>query len=264
MFALGTIVVLVLIALLVPVLPLQSPRTQNLREALGGPSKAHWLGTDALGRDMLSRLVWASRTSLAAAGQAVCISVVLGVPLGLVAGYAGGWLDAVLSRFNDVMMALPGIVLGLAIIAMLGPGLTKAMLAIGVIMAPSFFRIARATSSNAKSEIYIVAARAVGCGRGRILIRHVLPNALSPLLVQTSFGIGVAIVSEASLSFLGLGVRAPQSSWGSMIAEAHRNFYSSTYHLVPPTVAMAIAILAFATLGDALRDAIGRESSRLE
>jgi peptide/nickel transport system permease protein len=262
MIALGTIVFLVLVALLAPVLPIQSPRTQNLRNRLQGPSGEHWLGTDLLGRDMFSRLIWATRTSLWAAAQAVFVAVLIGVPLGLIAGYAGGWIDAMLSRVNDVLMALPGIILGLSIIAVLGPGLTNAMLAIGVIMAPTFYRIARATSSSSNSEVYIVAARAAGCGRGRILYRHVLPNAMSPLLVQMSFAIGVAIVAEASLSFLGLGVLPPQASWGSMIAEAYRNLRASTYHLIPPTVAMAVAILAFATLGDALRDAIGRDSSR--
>lgn len=256
------VVVLTALAILAPILPLQPPNAQALGRRLENPSRDHWLGTDQVGRDVFSRLIFAARISLMAAVQAVGLAVLFGVPLGLFTGFVGGWVDAVVSRMIDVIMALPSIILALAIVAILGPGLTNVMVAIGVIMAPTFYRIARATSRDVRYETYIEASRASGCTRRRILFRHVLPNAVSPLLVQLTFAVGVAIVAEASLSFLGLGVQPPQSSWGTMVAEGFRNLYNNSFLVVPPAIIITLSILAFAVLGDALRDALGRDTRR--
>lgn len=260
--ALGFVTFLVVLSLVAPLLPLQEPSAQTLSRRLEGPSGDYLLGTDKIGRDVLSRLVHAGRISLAAAAQAVSLAVLFGVPLGMLAGYLGGWLDAIISRLVDVVMSLPAVILALAIVAILGPGLTNAMVAIGVIMAPTFYRVARATSRDVRTESYIEAAAVSGCTRGRILFRHVLPNAASPLLVQLSFAAGVAIVAEASLSYLGLGAQPPQSSWGTMVADGHENLRSNAFLIVPPALTMSMAILALATLGDAVRDALGRNTGR--
>jgi peptide/nickel transport system permease protein len=262
----GVIVALVLLALLTILaifgshLAPYDPDAQNLRQRYSGPSTTHWLGTDLYGRDILSRIIVATRISMQAALEAVSIAAIIGVPLGLLAGYVGRRTDALLSRIVDAMLSIPGLLLAFAIVGVLGRGLTNTMIAVGVILAPAFFRVARASASTIRQEPYIEAARSAGCTRRRLLGRHLLPNAAAPLLVQASVAAGLAIVAEASLSFLGLGVQPPDASWGSMVSEAFRDPDRKFFAMIFPAVMISITIVAFSVLGDGLRDAIGRET----
>jgi len=251
---------LVLLAVLSPFIMPYDPARQDLMVRLQGPSGDHWLGTDTLGRDNFSRLLQGTRVTLWAALQAITLGVALGTPAGLVAGYAGRKVDSVLSRIADVLMAVPGLLLAMAIIGILGPGLSNAMFALGIVFAPRFFRVARSAASSVRHEIYIEAVRAMGCSPSRILFRHVLPNSSGPLLVQVTFAFGLVVTAEASLSFLGLGVEPPTASWGSMVRDAFQNVFDTKFQLIAPSVMITLTILAFSLLGDALRDALGRQS----
>jgi peptide/nickel transport system permease protein len=235
------------------------PNEQDYSALLQGPGRAHWLGTDALGRDTLSRLIIATRITLIAALEGLGTAAVLGLPTGLLAGYSGKWIGAILTRIFDALLSMPGLVLALAIVGMLGPGLTNAMIAIGVVTSPRFFRVARAAALSTSQENYIEACRAGGASRARILWRHVLPNSSGPLLVQTSFGLGLVVGSEAGLSYLGLGVQVPQASWGSMLKQAFDQVSANSFPLIPPSLALVLAIGAFFVIGDGLRDALGRD-----
>jgi peptide/nickel transport system permease protein len=237
------------------------PNDQSLVDRLMAPSAEHWLGTDRFGRDNLSRLISATRVTLLAAAQGVGLAVGFGVPTGLVAGYLGGRIEGWLNWLAETMMSLPPLILALAILGIRGPGLTNAMIAIGVILIPRFFRVARTTAKSIAAESYIEAAVASGCPVRTVMFRHVLPNASGPLLVQTSFSVGLAIVAEASLSFLGLGVQDPQASWGSMIGDAFATSYESSFGLIAPSVIITVTIASFAVIGDSLRDAISGEVS---
>ncbi|NKY33138.1 ABC transporter permease [Nocardia speluncae] len=262
--AVASMVVLFLLIVVAAVGPLLAPHDPNavsLSQRLMGPSGAHWLGTDELGRDVLSRVIVATRVDLLASAQAVGLALLIGVPLGIVAGYAGGVADALLSRIIDALMTLPPLILAVVVVAILGPGLHNAMLAIAILIVPSFYRIVRASTEGARSELYIESARASGCSSWRILWRHILPAVSPPLLVQASFSASVVIVAEASLSFLGLGARAPQATWGLMLSDASANITTSSYLIYPPAVMVAITILAFSLLGDGLRDALGRQTT---
>ncbi|MET0448087.1 MAG: ABC transporter permease, partial [Aeromicrobium sp.] len=188
--------------------------------------------------------------------QALAIAVVVGIPLGVLAGSIGGTIDAVLSRIADALLSMPPLILALAIVGILGPGLTNAMIAVGVILTPSMFRVSRSAATSVSSELYIEGCRAAGCNRRRLLGRHVLPNASSPMLVQVTFAAGIVIIAEASLSFLGLGVQPPDSSWGTMLNDAFRNINQSPWFMFAPAMMIALTILAFSTLGDGLRDAL--------
>lgn len=252
---------LVLLAIFGSLLAPHDPNAVNLANRLVGPGSGHLLGADELGRDVLSRLLVATRVDLLASAEAVGIALAIGVPLGLIAGYYGGTGDALLSRIIDALMTLPPLMLAVVVVAILGPGLSHAMLAIAVLIVPSFFRIVRASTQSARSELYIESARASGCTNWRILWRHILPAVAPPLLVQASFSASVVIVAEASLSFLGLGAQAPQATWGLMLQDASSNISSSPYLIYPPAIMVAVTILALSLLGDGLRDALGRDSS---
>jgi peptide/nickel transport system permease protein len=261
MISLAVVVLLTLLAIVGPWIAPHDPNKIELSMRLMGPSSQHLLGTDELGRDVLSRLIVATRVDLLASLQVVVLAVLVGVPLGIVAGYAGGTVDAVFSRIIDALMTLPPLILAVVVVAILGPGLRNAMLAIAVLIIPSFYRIVRASTQAARNELYIESARASGCTDWRILWRHILPAVMSPLLVQASFSASVVIVAEASLSFLGLGAQAPQATWGLMLNEASSNLTTASYLIYPPTVMVAITILAFSLLGDGLRDAVGRQTT---
>lgn len=256
-----TIIILALVAIFGPLLVPYDPNAVSLADRLTGPSGAHWLGTDELGRDVLSRLIVATRVDLLASAQAVGIALAVGVPLGIIAGYFGGVADALMSRVIDALMTLPPLILAIVVVAILGPGLENAMLAIAILIVPSFYRIVRASTESARSELYVESARASGCSNWRILWRHILPAVLPPLLVQASFSASVVIVAEASLSFLGLGAQAPQATWGLMLSEASSTLTTSSYLIYPPTIMVAVTILAFSLLGDGLRDALGRQTT---
>ncbi|MCR9259697.1 MAG: ABC transporter permease [Pseudomonadaceae bacterium] len=256
---LAFVVLLTLAALAAPWIAPYDPLAINLEIVLQGPSASHWFGTDELGRDVFSRMLFAARVSLLAALQAVVIALLIGVPPGLIAGLAGGYIDNFTMRATDALMAFPPLILAVAIIAVLGPSLTNAMIAVGILLSPTFLRLMRATTMSVASETYVEAARSIGCTESWIITRHVLPNVVSPLFVQISVFAGVAMLAEAGLSFLGLGTQPPDSSWGAMVGRAIRYIDHAPSLIVFPGLAIAFTVLALYTIGDGLRDALGRE-----
>jgi peptide/nickel transport system permease protein len=234
----------------------QSPLTVDPSRALRPPSAVHWFGTDEVGRDLLSRVIWGARASLSAGVIAVSIAVFAGVPIGMVAGYVGGWVDAVISRITDAMLAVPFLILAIALAAFLGPSLGNAMIAIGITATPIFVRLSRGQVLAARAEDYVEAARAVGNPPVRILLRHILPNILPPVMVQATLAVAAAIIAEASLSFLGLGQQPPAPSWGSMLNTAQRFLTQAPWMAIFPGLAIFLTVLAFNLFGDGLRDAL--------
>lgn len=259
--ALAFLVLLGLVALFAPVLAPDSPDAQNLLGRLKPPSAEHWLGTDDFGRDVLSRLIYGARVSLVAAAIAVSVGLIVGLPLGVIAGFRGGRLDAILARSYDGLMSVPGLILALTIVAILGTGLTNAMIAVGVILGPQFFRVARAATQDVRQETYIEASEALGCSSRRTIFRHVLPNVLPPIIVQMSVALGLGVSAEASLSFLGLGVQPPTASWGSMLSTASQTITMAPYLVWPPGIMIFLTVLSFAFVGEGLQAALGRRQS---
>jgi peptide/nickel transport system permease protein len=243
-------------ALLAPWLAPFDPIETSWSAIRQAPSATHWFGTDEIGRDVLSRVLWGTRASLLAGIVSVSISVALGVPVGLAAGFAGGFVDALISRITDAFLACPFLILAIALAAFLGPNLTNAMIAIGVSATPIFVRLTRGQVINVKVEDYIEAARALGNPPLRIAWRHVLPNILAPVLVQATLAIAAAVIAEASLSFLGLGQQPPAPSWGSMLNTAKNYVDNAPWMAVWPGLAIFLLVLAFNLLGDGLRDAL--------
>ena len=256
MVALFVVVLFIALALFAPLIAPYDPIATSFTQVRKAPSWAHWLGTDEVGRDILSRIIFGTRASLSAGLVSVGIALGAGVPLGLLAGYAGGWIDALLSRIVDAMLAVPFLILAIALAAFLGPSLGNAMIAIGVTATPIFVRLTRGQTLAAKVEDYVEAARAVGNPHWRIALRHVLPNIVPPLLVQASLAIAGAIIAEAALSFLGLGQQPPAPSWGSMLNAAQRFIAQAPWMAFWPGVAIFFAVLSFNLLGDGLRDAL--------
>ncbi|MFW6203649.1 MAG: ABC transporter permease [Actinomycetota bacterium] len=235
-----------------------------IEDRLLPPSATHWFGTDNLGRDVFSRVLLGAEVSLQVGFVAVGISLLAGTLIGLLAGYYGRWLDDGLMRFMDVLFAFPAILLAIVVVAVLGPGITNAMIAIGIVYTPIFARISRASVLSVREEVYVRAARLAGAGDLRILARHVLPNIAAPLIVQTSISLAFAILSEAALSFLGLGVRPPNPSWGRMLAGGREFIEQAWWMAVFPGVAIFVVVLAFNVLGDALRDVLDpKQRSRI-
>ena len=258
------LLLLTLASVFAPLLATHDPNAQSLIDQLQGPSSEHWLGTDTFGRDVFSRLLYSGRVTLLAVVQALTLAAVLGIPLGLLAGFIKGPVDAVLSRLFDALLSLPPLILAIAIVGILGPSLTNAMIAIGIVLAPPLFRLARGAAQSVSTETDVEACRAIGCSQWRLIWRHVLPNASSPLLVQLTFSAGIIVIAEASLSFLGLGTQIPQSSWGTMLRDAFDSIYDSPWFMIAPTVMVVLTILSFATFGDGLRDALeGRGVQRV-
>jgi peptide/nickel transport system permease protein len=254
----GAAVVLafVVLAIAAPLIAPHDPIQQSWSLVRKAPTWVHWFGTDEVGRDVLSRVIWGTRASLMAGVISVAIAISIGVPLGLLAGYAGGWVDAILSRITDAMLACPFLILAIALAAFLGPSLTNAMIAIGITATPIFVRLTRGQVLATKVEDYVEAARAVGNPPLRIALRHVLPNILAPIMVQATLAIAAAIIAEASLSFLGLGQQPPAPSWGSMLNSAQRFLSQAPWMAVWPGVAIFLTVLSFNLLGDGLRDAL--------
>ncbi len=250
------LILLALAALFAPLIAPHDPNKQDLLNVLQGPSGDALLGTDNKGRDVLSRIIHAGRVALMAPLLAVSVGVVLGVPAGLFAGTTRGRIDRILGRLADTILSIPPLVMALAIVAILGPGLTNAMLAIGIVYSPRLFRVTRGATMSVSEELYVDASRSVGCSTPRLLWAHVLPNISGPLLVQISLMMGFSLLAEASLSFLGLGIQIPDASWGSMLRDAYQDKFKAPYAVVPPGLAMTLTILSFNTLGDALRDVI--------
>ena len=262
LFALGFLILLTLGAVFAPLVAPHDPLEQDLDQVLQAPIAGHWFGTDELGRDVFSRTLYAARISLLAAFQAVLIALVIGVPPGLVAGLWGGHVDSLIMRFTDALMAFPPLILAVALIAALGPSLTNAMIAVGILLSPTFLRLMRGTAMAVAQETYVEAARSIGCSQSWIITRHILPNVVSPLFVQISVFAGVAMLAEAGLSFLGLGAQPPDSSWGAMVGRGFRYISHAPSLIVFPGVAIALTVLAFYILGDGLRDSLGREIRR--
>ena len=255
---LGLIVVLFFIATAVfaPFVSPYDPIATSWSAVRKAPSWEYLFGTDEIGRDVLSRVIWGARASLMAGLLSVSISMVLGIPIGLLAAYAGGWTDSLISRFTDAMLAVPFLILAIALSAFLGPSLGNAMIAIGVSATPVFIRLTRAQAMSVKVEDYIEAARAVGNPHWRIALRHIMPNVLPPLIVQATLSIAAAIIAEASLSFLGLGQQPPEPSWGSMLNTAKNYMDNAPWMAVWPGVSIFLLVLSFNLLGDGLRDAL--------
>jgi peptide/nickel transport system permease protein len=228
----------------------------DVPSALRGPSGAHWFGTDELGRDVLSRVLVAIQASMKVAVVSVAFAAVVGVTVGVVAGYRGGWLDTVVMRVVDVMFAFPVLLLALAIVAVLGPGVTTTVLAIGVVYTPIFARVARASTLGVRVEPFVQVSRTMGTGHRYILVRHVLPNIAGPLIVQTSLSLAFAILSEAALSFLGLGIQPPEPSLGRMIFDSQGFVTLAWWMAVFPGAAIFVIVLAFNLVGDGLRDVL--------
>ncbi|MBV9734329.1 MAG: ABC transporter permease [Acidisphaera sp.] len=257
--AVGGLVVVVgfvAVAALAPLVAPDDPSATSWSLIRKAPSLLHWMGTDENGRDVLSRVIWGARASLLAGVVSVLIAGGVGVPAGVLAGFAGGRTDAVLSRVVDAMLACPFLILAIALAAFLGPSLQNAMIAIGVTAAPIFMRVARAATLDVAASDYVEAARAVGNPSWRVALRHVVPNIAPPVLVHATLAIAMAIIAEASLSFLGLGQQPPAPSWGSMLNAAQRFLTQAPWLAVFPGAAIFLAVLAFNLVGDGLRDAL--------
>ena len=256
MLGLAIVLMFVLIAFFASVIAPQDPLQTSWSAVRKAPSAQYLLGTDEIGRDVLSRVIWGARASLLAGLVSVSIAMALGVPIGLLAGYRGGWVDGVISRFTDAMLAVPFLILAIALAAFLGPSLTNAMIAIGVSATPVFIRLTRGQVLSVKVEDFVEAARAVGNPHWRIALRHILPNILPPLIVQATLAIAAAIIAEASLSFLGLGQQPPAPSWGSMLNTAKNYIDNAPWMAVWPGVSIFLLVLSFNLLGDGLRNAL--------
>lgn len=252
----GIITLLVLTALLADLISPYDPYKQNLRESLQQPSLAHLLGTDALGRDTLSRVIYGSRTSLAVGIGATLIGAALGMALGLLAGYFGGILNTLVMRFVDALMAVPSLMLALALGAALGGGLTNVIIALGISIIPTYARLMRGQVLTVKQQDYVAAGEVIGGSDLRIMLLHVLPNCLSPLIVLITLNLGVAILAEAGLSFLGLGINPPGAAWGAMVSDGYRFLMSNPILSFAPGVCVMLVVLAFNLVGDGLRDAL--------
>jgi peptide/nickel transport system permease protein len=255
LLGLAVIMVFVLVALAAPLVAPYDPTAQSWTAVRKAPSLAHWFGTDDVGRDILSRVIYGARASLLAGVVSVAIAVGIGVPLGVIAGYLGGFTDMLLSRLTDAMLACPFLILAIAFAAFLGPSLGNAMIAIGITTTPVFVRLTRGQVMAVKVEDYVEAARAVGNPHWRIALIHILPNIAPALIVQATLAIAAAIIAEAALSFLGLGQQPPAPSWGSMLNSAQRFLVNEPWMAVWPGIAIFLTVLSFNLLGDGLRDA---------
>lgn len=257
--ALAYLVFLVVVAALAPWITPRDPDQQNLADAFADPfSPGFLLGADNLGRDVLSRLIVADQVALTASGIALGVALLVGIPPGLVAGYFGGWVDRAIMRVSDAVQSLPPLIIAIALVGALGPGLRNSMLALGFIFAPNFIRIVRAAVLEVREETFIEASRSIGTSTARIMIFRVVPNILPPVLVQISLVAGFSLIAEAGLSLLGLGVQPPNASWGSMLGDGYNFLFQQPWLVVFPGLAIAFAVLALNIVGDGLRDAIGR------
>jgi len=252
----GSVIVLVFvaIALLADVLSPHDPLAQDLVHRLEAPSATHWLGTDDFGRDVLSRVLHGSRVSLRLGLVAVAVALLVGGTIGLLTGYYGGWLDLIAMRVMDLMLAFPSILMAIVVVAILGPSLTNAMIAVGIMAVPQYARIVRASVLSVRGLEYVQASRALGAADPRILARAILPNIAGPIIVTASLGLATAILDAAGLSFLGLGAQPPIPEWGSMLSQGRELVLVAPWVLTAPGVAVFLAVLGFNLVGDALRD----------
>ena len=254
----GAVIVLFFttMAILAPLLTSIDPFQTSFIAIRKAPSALHWLGTDEIGRDLLSRMLFGARASLMAGLVSVLIALIVGVPLGLISGDCGGWVDSLISRATEAALAIPFLILAIALAAFLGPNLVNAMIAIGISAAPRFIRMTRGQVLSVKSDDYVQSAKALGASNTRIILTHILPNIMPPLIVQATITIATAIIAEASLSFLGLGLQPPNPSWGSMLNTAKNFMTQAPWMSIFPGSAIFLVVLGFNLLGDGLRDAL--------
>ncbi|MBD3304854.1 ABC transporter permease subunit [candidate division KSB3 bacterium] len=250
------IILMILVGSLAPYLSPYDPSKMSPRDRREAPSKQFWLGTDRLGRDMLSRMIWGARVSLVIGVLAVAVSLVVGLTIGLMSGYYGGMLDEVLMRLMDIIFAFPSLLLAIALIAVTGPSMRNIIFVVAVIRVPRFARIIRGSVLSLKEKEFVEAARALSKTDLGIMFQHILPNCIAPLTVEASLSIATAIITESALSFLGLGVRPPTPSWGQMIADGRSELFTAPWIVIFPGLAIMITVLGYNLLGDGLRDAL--------
>lgn len=256
LFGLGLVLFFILLAIFADVLAPYGFNEQEMANKHLPPSAAHWFGTDDFGRDILSRIIYGARISLTVGFGAVAGSVIFGSALGILAGYYGKWVDGLISRVFDILLAFPSILLAIAIVAMLGPSLRNALIAIAIINIPTFGRLVRSRVLSVKEEEYIIAAKAIGMRDTRILLHHILPNSLAPIIVQGSLAIATAIIEAAALGFLGLGAQPPSPEWGKMLADSKDFIINAPWTVFFPGIAIVLTVLGFNLMGDGLRDAL--------
>jgi len=248
--------ILLFIAIFAPLIAPYDPLDDNLMNRYEAPSKDHWMGTDEMGRDILSRIIYGSRISLKVGLLSISVALVFGTLLGILAGFYGGMVDMLIMRVMDIMLAFPSILLAITIVTILGPQLKNAILAIGIINIPRFARVIRSSVISIRESEYIDAARALGANDIRIIVFHLLPNSLAPLIVQSTLGIAEAILEAAALSFLGLGAQPPQPEWGAMLSDARSALQRAPWVATFPGLAIIFGVFGFNLLGDGLRDAL--------
>lgn len=257
MVGLGIVLFFIILAIVGPyIAPQENPDHQNLSIRLQAPSSEFWFGTDDLGRDVLSRILHGARLSLSVGLTAVLMSAIVGSFLGIIAGYYGRWVDTIISRIFDIMLAFPSILLAIAIVSILGPSLRNALIAIAIINIPNFGRLIRSRVLTIKEEEYIHAAKAIGMKNSRILWRHILPNSMTPILVQGTLAIATAIIEAAALGFLGLGAEQSTPEWGKMLADSRMFLLNAPWAMIFPGLAIMLTVVGFNLLGDGLRDAL--------
>ncbi|MEC0233089.1 ABC transporter permease [Paenibacillus kribbensis] len=259
---LSVIVFFVIIALIAPWIAPFDYKEQNLVSRLQPPSAEHWFGTDDLGRDLLSRTLYGARISLWVGFLSVIGSMIVGTALGLIAGFYGKWADMVISRLFDILLAFPGILLAIAIVAILGPSLENALYAIAIVNVPTYGRLVRSKVLSVKTEEYITSARALGANNARIILRYILPNSLTPIIVQATLGIGTAIIEAAALGFLGLGAQPPEPEWGKMLSDSRQYIQNAPWTVIFPGISIMLTVLGFNLMGDGLRDVLDPRAKR--
>ncbi len=243
-------------AIFAPWIAPYDPIAQDVTRRREPPSWEHPFGLDEVGRDLLSRVIYGARVSLYVGVASVSLAIIVGTLIGAVSGYAGGWIDNVIMRIMDIMLAFPSLLLAIAIVAILGPGLLNMLYAIAFVSIPAYARIVRASVLAAKEMDYTLAARAIGCSSSRILFRHIMPNCLTPIIVQGTLGIATAILDAAGLSFLGLGAQPPTPEWGAMLGQGRGSVFTAPHVVIFPGLAIMLSVLGFNLLGDGLRDAL--------
>ncbi|MFB7156836.1 MULTISPECIES: nickel transporter permease [unclassified Lysinibacillus] len=252
----GIVLFFIILAIFGPMIAPEGMNEQNFTKRLLAPSSEHWFGTDDFGRDIFSRVIHGARISLWVGFFSVILSVIVGSLLGIIAGYYGRWVDTIISRVFDIMLAFPSILLAIAVVAVLGPSLQNALIAIAIINVPNFGRLIRSKVLSVKEEEYIVAAKAIGMRDSRILFSHILPNSMTPIIVQGTLAIATAIIEAAALGFLGLGAQAPAPEWGKMLADARVFLLKAPWTMIFPGLAIMLTVLGFNLMGDGLRDAL--------
>ena len=261
--AVGVVFAFIVLAIFAPQISPYDPYKQDLRKAFEGPSSEHWLGLDWIGRDVMSRLIYGARPSFQIAIIAVGIASVSGTVLGLFAGYFGGWLDSVLMRLIDTLMAIPPLIFALALATMLGGGMRSVAIAIGVGMMPSCCRMMRGMVLSVRESEYVTAARAIGVGHIRIMFLYLLPNCIAPLIVMITLNIGMAILAEASLSYLGIGITPPTAAWGAMIKHSYKYLFTYPLYSIAPGICIMLLVTSLNVMGDGLRDALDPRARNL-